>query len=72
MAQTAIQWLKEQYINRGETLPSGVFQEALEMEKEQIKSGFEDGIAEAANEQHGRLDYNMDAEQYYNTEYKSK
>jgi hypothetical protein len=34
--KTAVQWLKEQYIDRGETIPSGVFQEALELEKEQI------------------------------------
>lgn len=34
--KTAVQWLKEQYIDRGETIPSGVFQEALEKEKEQI------------------------------------
>jgi hypothetical protein len=35
--KTAVQWLKEQYIDRGETIPSGVFQEALEKEKEQIE-----------------------------------
>ena len=34
--KTAVQWLKEQYIDRGETIPSGVFQEALEMERDQI------------------------------------
>jgi hypothetical protein len=33
---TAVEWLKQQYIERGETLPSGVFQEALEKEKQQI------------------------------------
>ncbi len=27
--KTAVQWLKEQYIDRGETIPSGVFQEAM-------------------------------------------
>ncbi len=32
---TAVEYLKQQYIERGETLPSGVFQEALEMEQEQ-------------------------------------
>jgi hypothetical protein len=36
MKQTAVQWLKQQYIERGETLPLGVFQEALEMEKDQM------------------------------------
>jgi len=33
--KTAMQWLKEQYIERGETIPLGVFEEALEKEKEQ-------------------------------------
>ena len=41
----------------------------LEKEKEQIKESFEDGISEATNEQHGKLDYNMDAEKYYNQTY---
>ena len=41
----------------------------LEKEKEQIKESFEDGISEATNEQHGKLDYNMDAEEYYNQTY---
>ena len=34
---TAVEYLKQQYIERGETLPSGVFQEALEIEREQLK-----------------------------------
>lgn len=42
--KTAVQWLKEQYIERGETLPSGVFQEALEMEKEQLIEAYEAAI----------------------------
>jgi len=41
--KTAVQWLKEQYIDRGETIPSGVFQEALEKEKEQIMEAFVNG-----------------------------
>lgn len=44
---TAVEWLKRQYIERGETLPSGVFQEALEMEKDQIIEAFDfDGYRE--------------------------
>ena len=42
----------------------------LEKEKEQIKESFEDGISEATNEQYGKIDYNMDAERYYNKEYR--
>jgi hypothetical protein len=34
--QKAVEWLKLQYIERGETLPSGLFQEAKAMEKKQI------------------------------------
>jgi hypothetical protein len=34
---TVVQWLKEQYRERGETLPSGVFQEAKEKEEKMIK-----------------------------------
>ena len=41
---TAVEYLKQQYIERGETLPSGVFQEALEMEKEQMKNMYLKGI----------------------------
>ena len=55
--KTAVQWLKQQYIERGETLPSGVFQEALEKEKEQIIEAFIDG------------EDGVPAEQYYNQTY---
>jgi len=42
--KTVVEWLKEQYIERGETLPSGVFQEALEMEQKQLKEMYLKGI----------------------------
>ena len=42
--KTAVQWLKEQYIDRGQTIPSGVFQEALELEREQIVQAHNRGI----------------------------
>jgi hypothetical protein len=41
---TAVEYLKQQYIERGETLPSGVFQEALDMEREQLKQMYLKGI----------------------------
>lgn len=50
-------------------VPIGVKSIFLEKEKEQIKESFEDGISEATNEQHGKVDYNMDAEEYYNQTY---
>jgi hypothetical protein len=41
---TAVEYLKQQYIERGETLPLGVFQEALEMEQQQLKEMYLRGI----------------------------
>jgi hypothetical protein len=41
---TAVEYLKQQYIERGETLPSGIFQEALEMERVQIVEAHNRGI----------------------------
>jgi len=64
--KTAIQWLKEQYINRGETLPLGVFQEALEKEKEQIEKAFKNGLLDAWNNG-TKWDYYED--HYYNQTY---
>jgi hypothetical protein len=60
--KTAVQWLKEQYIDRGETIPSGVFQEALEKEKEQIIDA-----AKSCNYIGGAT--NIEAEEYYNQTY---
>jgi hypothetical protein len=58
--QTAVEWLKQQYIERGETLPSGVFQEAKEIEKEQIGNAYVEGLEGLY----------MGAEEYYNKTYK--
>jgi hypothetical protein len=55
---TAVEWLKQQYIERGETLPLGVFQEALEKEKEQIVKAFASG-----------WNWNSDPEKYYQENY---
>ena len=41
---TAVEYLKHQYIERGETLPSGVFEEALKMEREEMKEMYLKGI----------------------------
>ena len=45
--------------------PNKLYKKALEKEKEQIVNAFENGIAEAVNEQHGKLDYNLDGKEYY-------
>ena len=63
--KTAVQWLKEQYIDRGETIPSGVFQEALEMEKEQII----DAYNQADLDGYLQKTYPKYAEKYYNETY---
>ena len=65
--KTAVQWLKEQYIDRGETIPSGVFQEALQKEKEQIENAYEDGknliqYEDEWGEQYYNQTYNQDRE----------
>lgn len=41
--QTAVEWLKQQYIQRGDTLPSGVFEEAKQMEENQHIETYNDG-----------------------------
>jgi hypothetical protein len=63
--KTAIEWLKEQYIERGETLPIGVFEEAKQKEKEQIIQAHIDGF------DHIVVDFKKQeyAEQYYNQTY---
>ena len=58
---TAVEYLKQQYIERGETLPSGVFEEALKMEREQIVNAVEYGCSDWGS--------GKDAEQYYNEKY---
>ena len=63
--KTAIQWLKEQYIERGETIPLGVFKEAFEKEKEQIKKANIDGFGYIVEE--SKKDFY--AEQYFNKTY---
>jgi hypothetical protein len=63
--QTAVEWLKQQYIERGETLPSGVFQEAKAIEKEQIENAFSNGAEWEKYE--GTFDDKF--EQYYKETY---
>ena len=66
--KTAMQWLKEQYIERGETIPLGVFQEALEKEKEQFDDMFEEGFESAYQHFVNGKDF-VQFEQYYNQTY---
>lgn len=63
--KSVVQWLKEQYIDRGETLPSGVFQEAKEMEKEQIKRAFESGDKNGFWRYKSVVEEDITSEEYY-------
>ena len=56
---TAIEWLIHQYIKDG-LFKKGIYEQALEMEKQQIKEAYCQG------------DDNVGAEQYYNETYGSK
>jgi len=66
--QTAVQWLKQQYIERGETLPSGVFQEALEMEEHQIIDSYSTGHKDIDNPLLEGTSGDL-AKKYYNKKY---
>jgi hypothetical protein len=68
---TSIEWLKAEYIKRGDSLPSGVFEDAKEMHKQEIMNAvnqneFEDidgmGISETITK----------GEQYYQETFVSK
>jgi len=71
MKQTAVQWLKQQYIERGETLPLGVFQEALEMEKNQIINDYYNGHNDTEDPSLEGTPGDL-AEKYYNKKYNMK
>ena len=62
---TAVEWLQEQYHLRGEALPSGVFQEAKRMEKQQIHNAFNDGEMNIHNSKRDEGFEYGSAEQYY-------
>ena len=62
-SKTAVEWLKEQYNKRGGALPSGVFQEAREMEKRQKFDEFVKGIILSNKED------KEDLQEYYDKTY---
>jgi hypothetical protein len=71
--KTAIQWLKEQYIERGETLPLGVFEEAKKMERQQILLAHTTGYNDCYKYHKGltKLITPQGADEYYNKNYKT-
>ena len=71
---TAVEWLQER-INIGltyeqEVLFEGFFEQAKEMEKEQIIDAYRDGRSDQQSEKASRF-YNRNAEFYYNETYKN-
>jgi HEPN domain-containing protein len=71
MKQTAIEWLREQLINSGLDYPvneaSKIFEQAKEMEKQQIIDAWVDG-----NDNEPKEVTEDFAEQYYNEQFKNK
>jgi hypothetical protein len=71
---TAVEWLQER-INIGltyeqEVLFEGLFEQAKEMEKQQIIDAYRDGRSDQQSEKASRF-YNRNAEFYYNETYKN-
>jgi len=70
--QTAVEWLKQQYIERGDTLPSGVFEQAKQMDKERIVKAYNDGYRDGMTD-HGDNSKDIsefdNARLYYNETY---
>lgn len=65
---TPVQWLKQQYNQRGGTLPSGVFQDALDMEENCIVEAWNDGNLLGRNSW-VQQEYST-GKQYYNNTFK--
>ena len=63
---TSIEFLKTEYIKRGDCLPSGVFQDAKEMHKQEIEQAFKHGKLPTF------LGQVLTAEQYYQETFVSK
>ena len=68
---TAVEWLRQELLKRDmDNSIKDLFEQAKEMEKEQIKKSFSDG---AQWELYGSdLTYEERAEQYYNITFKQK
>ena len=51
---SVIEWLQEQYHLRGDSLPSGVFQEAKEMHKQEIIDAYTEADTFPSGYLHGK------------------
>lgn len=68
--QTAVEWLVEQLEIFATEQEMNIIEKAKEMEKEQIKDAYENGLYDGDGR--NRSNYNMNAEQYYNETFKSE
>jgi hypothetical protein len=67
MKQTAVEWLRQELLKRDMDISiKDLFEQAKEMEKQQIDDAFEDGY------QSGYKDNGISGEQYYNETFKTK
>jgi len=65
MKQTAVEWLKQKWYSDENDITDETFEQAKEMEKEQIVNAYKEG--------HYHLDFDsFNPEQYYNGTYKSE
>ena len=76
MAQTAVEWLEEQ-LNKWSDgrfyLPPHLFEQAKQMEKEQIMKAYDDGVDyEISIYSNMGVLTAMDSEEYYNETYERK
>ena len=60
MAQTAVEWLEKQLISEGIYVGFGMYEQAKQMEKEQISQGYVSGLIDGINQQ---------PKEYYNQTY---
>jgi hypothetical protein len=70
MKQTAVEWLALRYHHRQGYLSLEDIAKAKEMEKEQIKESFKDGVHEGVLTDINYLKCDNEAEYYYNETYK--
>jgi hypothetical protein len=69
MKQTAVEWLESLYYPN--YIPKEIFDQAKEMEKEQIENAFSDGVDDEY-EYHINSEPRKNSEQYYKEKFKNK
>jgi hypothetical protein len=71
--QTAVEWLYDMMLKPLSKWPYDIWQQAKQMEKEQIKAaynkGYQDGEIDSLDAKDGDVEYFEDAERYYTETY---